>query len=188
MATHLKSPLTVADLELMPDDGNRYELWKGELVVSRAPRLTHQRISGNIFALLHQHLSQHPLGEVFATPGIVFDQFNSVIPDLVFVSYKRQAEIVVDDRFVGAPELVIEIVSPGEDNARRDRETKRQIYGHFGVDEYWIVDPELQAIEVYQLEEEILDLRKTYSGNDQLTSIVLPDFVCQVRAFFGANA
>jgi Uma2 family endonuclease len=188
MATHLKPPLTAAALELMPDDGNRYELLEGELVVSRAPRLTHQRISGNIFALLHQHLSRHPIGEVFATPGIVLDQFNSVIPDLAFVSYERQAEIVVDDRFVAAPELVIEILSPGEENARRDRVTKRQIYARFGVSEYWIVDPERQAIEVYQLEETVLELRKTITGNDELTSVVLPDFVCQADAIFASQA
>lgn len=184
MAVHTGPLLTVADLELTPDDGNRYELLEGELVVSRVPRLTHQRISGNIFALLHQYLSKHPIGEVFATPGIVFDQFNSVIPDLVFVSYERQAEIVVDDRFIAAPELVIEILSPGEDNARRDRVTKRQIYGRFGVIEYWIIDPEQQTIEVYELVENVLQLRKTITGNAELTSIVLPDFACQVGAIF----
>ncbi|HEY0605304.1 MAG TPA: Uma2 family endonuclease [Herpetosiphonaceae bacterium] len=187
MATPLKPSLTVADLELMPDDGNRYELLEGELVVSRAPRLTHQRISGNIFALLHQHLSRHPIGEVFATPGIVFDQISSVIPDLVFVSYERQAEIVVDDRFIAAPELVIEILSPGEENAYRDRVTKRQIYGRFGVSEYWIVDPERQALEVYAIEENVLELQQTITGNDELTSLVLPDFVCQSDAIFNAQ-
>lgn len=187
MATYLKPPLTVVALELMPDDGNRYELLEGELVVSRAPCLTHQRISGNIFALLHQYLSRHPIGEVFATPGIVFDQFNSVIPDLVFVSHERQAEIVVDDRFIAAPELVIEILSPDEENARRDRVAKRQIYARFGVSEYWIVDPERQAIEVYQLEETVLELQKTITGNDELTSMVLPEFVCQADAIFASQ-
>ncbi|HEX6293335.1 MAG TPA: Uma2 family endonuclease [Herpetosiphonaceae bacterium] len=184
MATHIRPLLTVADLELMPDDGNRYELLEGELVVSRAPRLTHQRVSGNIFALIRAYLEQHPIGEVFATAGVMFDQFSSVIPDLVFVSHARQAEIVVDDRFIGGPELVIEILSPGEDNARRDRVTKRQIYGRFGVDEYWIVDPEQQIIGVYQLDDTVLELRVTVTRHDALMSNVLPGFLCRARDMF----
>ncbi len=123
MATQIGPLLTVADLELMPEDGNRYELLEGELVVSRAPRLTHQRISGNVFALIRRYLEDNHLGEIFATPGIVFEEFDSVIPDLVFVSRVREDVIVADDRFIGAPELVIEIISPGEGNARRDRVT-----------------------------------------------------------------
>jgi Uma2 family endonuclease len=181
---HIGPLLTVADLEHMPDDGNRYELLEGELVVSRAPRLTHQRISGNMFALIRAYLDQHAVGEVFATPGIVFDQFSSVIPDLVFVSHERQRDIILEDHFVGAPELVIEIVSPGEDNARRDRVTKRQIYGRFGVFEYWIIDPEQQAVEVYQLDEGVLELQTIIPRSDQLISTVLPNFVCRASDIF----
>lgn len=176
--------LTIADLELMPDDGNRYELLQGELVVARAPRLTHQRISGNIFALVHAYLASNDIGEIFATPGIVFDDFDSVIPDLVFVTHQRQAAIVVDDRFIGAPELVIEIISPGEGNARPERVTKRQIYSRFGVNEYWIIDPEQQSVEVYQLDEGVLELQATVAALDELPSAVLPGFVCVVGDIF----
>jgi Uma2 family endonuclease len=87
--------LTVADVELMPDDGNRYELLQGELDVSRAPRLTHQRISGNIFALIRGYLATNTIGEIFATPGIVFDEFDSIIPDLVFVSHSRTRRVAI---------------------------------------------------------------------------------------------
>ena len=182
--TQIGPLLTVKDLDLMPEDGHRYELLEGELVVSRAPRLSHQRISGNIFALIRTYLAHNAIGEIVATPGIVFDEFDSVIPDLVFVSHQRQETIVVEDRFVGAPELIIEIVSPGEGNARRDCVTKRQIYSRFGVDEYWIIDPDQQHVEVYQLEEGILELQTTVAAHEQLGSAVLPQFACLVSNIF----
>jgi len=168
----------------MSEDDNRYELLEGELVVSRAPRLTHQEISGNVFVLFRRHLEDNSLGKIFATPGITFDEFNSVIPDLVFVSYARLDAIVVDDRFIGAPELVIEIVSPGEGNARRDRVTKRQIYSRHGVVEYWIIDPEQQSVEVYRLDEGILELQTTVTAHDELRSSALPDFACRASEIF----
>jgi Uma2 family endonuclease len=180
----VRFPLTTADLDLMPDDGHRYELLEGELVVSRAPRLSHQRISGNIFTTIRTYLENNPVGEVFATPGIVFENFDSVIPDLVWVSYARQERIVVEERFVAAPELVIEIVSPGESNVRRDRVNKRHIYGRFGVDEYWIVDPVEQTVECYNLEEDVLVLRTTSHIGDDLDSEVLPSFRCPVARIF----
>lgn len=177
-------PLTIADLALMPDDGSRYELLEGGLVVSRAQSLSHQRISGNIFALVHTYLQDNPIGEIFATPGIVFDEFDSVIPDLVVVSHERRDAIVADDRFIAAPELVIEIVSPGEGNARRDRVTKCQIYSRFGVSEYWVVDPAQQSVEVYELDADILELRATVTGQNLLHSTVLPAFACPAGDFF----
>jgi Uma2 family endonuclease len=177
-------PLTTTDLALMPDDGNRYELLEGELVVSRAPSLSHQRISGNIYAVIRGYLDSNPIGEIFATPGIVFDEFDSVIPDLVFVSHERRDVIVADDRFIAAPELVIEIVSPGEGNARRDRVTKRQIYSRFGVLEYWIVDPASQSIETYELDTGVLELRTSVTGQDVLRSALLPGLACPAVDIF----
>lgn len=177
-------PLTTSDLDLMPDDGHRYELLEGELVASRAPSVSHQRISRNIFAALLEYLEHNPVGEVFATPGIVFDEFDSVIPDLVWVSYERQEEIVREDRFVAAPELVVEIISPGEGNARRDRVNKRHIYGRFGVKEYWIVDPAQQTVERYNLAEDVLELGTTVHMGEDLESRVLPTFRLPVARIF----
>ena len=98
MPAQVEPRMTVADLEVLPDDGNRYELIEGELIVSRAPGLTHQRISGNLFAVLRRFLDQHPLGEILATPGVVFDDFNGVISDLIFMSNDRRANIVAGER------------------------------------------------------------------------------------------
>ena len=119
MSTRIEPALTVDDLEIMPEDDNRYELIEGELIVTRAPGFDHQEILGNVRDCLKNHLNVNPVGRVVFTPGVIFDEYNSVIPDLVFISNELLAEILRDQRFMGAPELMIEIVSPGKENSRR---------------------------------------------------------------------
>lgn len=175
---------TIEDLEQMPEDGNRYELLEGEVVVSHAPGNSHQLISTNLVFIIRSYLEQNPIGAVMATPGVIFDRHNAVIPDLVWVSYGRQADIVERDHFIAAPELLIEIISPGESNARRDRTTKREVYGRFGVEEYWIVEPQRQAVERYNLVDTTLELQQTATIDNDLQSIVLPGFTCRVADIF----
>lgn len=182
MATHIEPLLTVADLDIMPDDGNRYEVIEGELFVSRSPSLTHQSVSGNFFHSIKIYLSGNPIGEIWATPGVIFSEFSGVIPDLVFVSHTRRGEIASGDRINGAPDLVIEILSPGVENERRDRLAKRQLYGKHGVKEYWIVDFEKRTVEVYALQGPTLELKSLLSEHDEVTSTVLPGYFCKVDA------
>ena len=176
--------MTVEDLDLLPDDGNRYELIEGELLVSTAPGLTHQRVSANLFGALWTYLTQHPIGEVLATPGIIFDQYNAVIPDLVIVLHERRDQITAGERFIGAPNIVIEIASPGVKNTRRDRIMKRQVYGKFSVDEYWVVDPVTHTIEVYRPHTGTLELAQTLAQGDQLASPVLPEVTYALDQIF----
>lgn len=180
MSTQLDQQLTVEDLDLFPDDGNRYELIEGELFVSRAPRLGHQVVVGNAFSKIRMFLDEHPIGLVVYGPGVIFSQFSGVIPDLVFISNEQRGEIASGDKVTGAPALVIEILSPGADNARRDRIAKRQLYAKYGVKEYWIVDPESRTIEVYILAGEMLELATVFTDQDEITSSVLPGFSCRV--------
>ena len=84
MSAKVEPLLTIADLDALPDDDNRYELFEGELFVSRAPGLSHQRVLGNLYTILRFYLTQHAIGEVLLTPGVIFDEFNSAIPDAVF--------------------------------------------------------------------------------------------------------
>jgi Uma2 family endonuclease len=176
--------MTVDDLALLPDDGSRYELIEGELLVSTAPGITHQRVSMNLTAALLNYFAQNPIGEVLATPGIVFDIHNGVVPDLVVVLNERRDAITAGERFIGAPDIVIEIVSPGTENMRRDRIMKRQVYGKFGVDEYWVVDPQTRIVEVYQPDEGVLALVRTFADGDELSSAVLLGFACAVDRVF----
>ncbi len=185
MSARIEPLLTVADLDALPDDGNRYELFEGEIFVSRAPSLSHQRILGNLYAILKIYLEQNPVGEIVLTPGVIFDEFNSAIPDAVFLTNQQVNNIGSGERVLEAPELAIEIVSPGKENARRDREVKRQVYGKHGVKEYWIADPEKRALEIYRLEKFTLKLAATLTDDDEITTPVLPGFKCKVNRIFG---
>ena len=185
MSAKVEPLLTVADLDLLPDDGNRYELFEGELIVSRAPGLSHQRVLTNIIGIFLAYLDNNTIGEILPTPGVVFDEYNGVIPDAVFISNQQISTIGSGERINEAPEIVIEIVSPGKENAQRDRVMKRQVYGRHGVKEYWIVDPETQSLEIYRFEKRTLKLAATLTDEDEVTSPALPGFSCKAGKFFG---
>ena len=184
MSTNPEPFLTVEDLDLMPDDGNRYELIGGELHVSKTPGMTHQTTSGRIYFSIESFLRQNPIGVVVATPGVIFSNVDAVIPDLVFMATGTVGAAVQADRIRGAPDLAIEIVSPGADNARRDRVAKRYLYAKFGVKEYWVVDPVARLIEIYRLDGAALMLSATLGENEDITSTLLPGYKCRVGDFF----
>ena len=184
MATKIEPLMTVADLEAMPEDGNRYEVIEGELFVSCAPGLTHQQVSMNIAFFIRRYLESHPIGLVFATPGLIFTDLSGVIPDVVFFRHERSEAIVSGERLTAAPDLVVEILSPGPENIRRDQIAKRQLYARHGVAEYWMVDPSTQTLEVYRLQSGSLELVATLKDEDELTSPFLPGFTCVANAIF----
>lgn len=186
MSAKVQPLLTVADLELMPDDGNRYELFEGELFVSRSPGIPHQVVLGNIYFVLRTYLVQNPLGEVVITPGVMFNDLNAAIPDALFFSHQRGKEVIHNERLYGPPELMIEILSRGKENIRRDREVKLKVYAKYGVKEYWIIDPANLKVEVYRLKRRHFALVETLAGDDELTSPVLPGLKCKVRGFFSS--
>lgn len=184
MAAHVEPIVTVADLDLMPEDGNRYEVIEGELFVSRAPTVTHQIVLSNLIASLHQYVAVNPIGLLIPGPGVIFSEVSGVIPDIIFISNERRDEILSGEKVLGAPDLVIEIVSPGSENERRDRVVKRQLYAKYGVKEYWIVDPPNRSIEVYLNDGQMLGLVATLQEQDELTSFVLPGYRCKVASLF----
>ncbi len=184
MSAHVQPLITIADLDALPDDDNRYEIIEGELFVSRAPELKHQETIGNFYFQFRQYLTHHNIGRVIITPGVTFNNYTSVIPDLVFISNDRTDITARGKRIEGAPDIVIEIVSPGAKNSRRDRIVKRQTYAKFGVREYWIADAENQTIEIYRLQENHLALIETLRQNDDLATSLLPDFKCRVADIF----
>jgi len=101
--------ITVADLDNFPeDDGNRYELIEGELFVSTAPGIPHQVVLRNLLFHLHSYLESNRIGKIVPGPGAVFSNFDAVIPDMVIVRNERWDEIVSNNRFNAAPDLVID--------------------------------------------------------------------------------
>lgn len=184
MSTRISPVLTVDDLEALPDDDNRYELVEGELLVSRAASLTHQRISVNILWCLLRYLEQNPVGEVLPTPGVIFNEYNAVIPDLVYMSSETVAAVASGKHITGAPDIAVEVLSPGAEGTRRDRILKRQVYAKFGVKEYWLADPASRTLEVYRLGNETLELSATLTAAGALTSPLLPGLRCEVGSIF----
>jgi Uma2 family endonuclease len=184
MNTQLIPILTVDDLDALPDDGNKYELIEGEIYMSRAPSLKHQIAIHNMQMAIGSYLLRNPIGIVVPGPGVIFDQYNGVIPDIVYMSHERRREVASGDRLTGAPDLAIEVTSPGAENEKRDRKLKRRLYGRFRVKEYWIVDPETESIEVYYLRRRGLELVATCIGEDEIISSVLPGFRLQASEIF----
>src|SRR5262245_50412590 len=176
---------TTADLELFPDNGTRYEIVDGELFMAKASHWRHQRACGIIFQELHTWSMKTGMGQASINPGVLFSETDNVIPDVVWGSHERLS-ILLDEagHLIGAPELVVEVLSPGAENERRDREAKLKLYASRGVLEYWIVDWRLQQVEVYQRERATLHLIGTLFANDELNTPLLPGFVCPVVRLF----
>jgi Uma2 family endonuclease len=179
-----KPLLTVEYLETLPDDNNRYELIAGELFVSCAPGLPHQLVLQRLQLALGNFLEANPIGIVAPGAGAVFSDYDSVIPDLVFVRNERWNKIVANERFVAAPTLVIEVLSPGNQNRKRDLESKRGLYSRFGVEEYWIVDRENRCVMIFRLRDNTLEETVVLEETDDLTSSSLPGFVVNVGSLF----
>lgn len=169
---------TNCDLEVLPkSEGTRYEIIDGELFVTRFPHRKHQQITGKIDTALDHWSQKSGLGVAIPSPGIIPSDTDSVIPDVVFNSNERLAAI--EDKaghLTAFPELVVEVLSPGETNIRRDREAKLKLYSVQNVLEYWIVDRFQKQFEVYRQQEEQLVLAATLRETDDLISPLLPGF------------
>jgi Uma2 family endonuclease len=179
---------TTADLDLLEaDEWKRYEIIDGELFVTRAPHLGHQDAAGQIYAELLLWSRQTGLGKPFLTPGVIFTDADNVIPDVIWVSQARLATIVDDEgHLTAAPELVVEVLSPGSTNERRDREAKLKLYSLKGVQEYWIVDWRSHQLEMYRRHNAQLQLVGTLLSTDDITSPLLPEFRCAIAQFFAS--
>jgi Uma2 family endonuclease len=177
---------TTADLELLPeDDSRRYEIIDGDLQVTRAPHWKHQNLSLRIGGALEEWSIETQLGEATVAPGIIFDDADNVIPDVVWASNERLADSLDDaGHLTAAPELVIEILSPGERNERRDRDLKLRLYSARGVREYWIIGRNPRQIEVYRRETGILVLAMTLLPGDEITTPLLPGFAYSLDRLF----
>jgi Uma2 family endonuclease len=169
MATKLK--LTYQDYVLLPDDGKRYEILDGDLYVTPSPTARHQRVSRNLELALTEHVGAHGLGEVLDAPLDVILADDAIAqPDILFISNERLQ--IVRDWVHGAPDLVIEILSPGTRD--RDRTLKRRLYARHGVKELWLVDPEARTVEVFALNPTTETSPRSFAEGDTLTSGILP--------------
>ena len=136
----------IKDYKLLPE-GAPYQLIEGELIMTPAPNPRHQIISANIFKRLSQFTDEKQAGTALYSPVDVYlEEENAFQPDIVFISKKRQ-DIIKQDGIYGAPDMVIEILSPA--TAYYDIKKKFKVYERYGVKEYWIVDPEMKGVELF---------------------------------------
>lgn len=177
---------TSRDLECLPDvEGFRYEIIDGELCVSKTPHAGHQYSCGAIHSALWNWNSATDAGVALFGAGLIFSPDDDVIPDVIWVSRSRYPRLLdPGGHFRAAPELVVEVLSPGAANERRDRELKLNLYSRQGVQEYWIVDWRRQTLDVYRRQGEQLLLVERLSGDDALTSPLLPGFACPVSSLW----
>ena len=178
---------TTRDLDAMPDDGgwSHYEIIAGELFVTRAPHIRHQGSGGNIHFELEIWSRQTQLGRPFQTPGVIFTPTDAVIPDVVWISRERHANGVdAAGHLTIAPELVVEVLSPGELNEQQDKEVKLKLYSQHGVQEYWIVNWQLKTLEIYRRQNAQLQLIATLLERDSLASPLLPGFTVPMTQIF----
>ena len=176
---------TSRDLEILPDDGKRYEIVDGELYVSKQPHWHHQFVCNRIWELLQTWSRQTKAGMANSAPGLIFDDDDDVAPDVVWISQERLAKSLhPDGKLHAAPELAIEVLSPGTMNERRDREIKLKLYSRRGILEYWVVSWQDRRLDVYRREDAALKLYSTLYANDLLQSPLLPGFSFQVSQLF----
>jgi Uma2 family endonuclease len=168
MATQTRK-MTASEFLSLPVSNTFHELLHGEEIMSPSPTRKHQVTLGRLFSLL-QHLK--PDGEVILAPMDVYlDQSNVVQPDLLWIAEDSQCRWVDGKYLTGAPELVVEIFSPG--TARRDKKDKFRLYEKFGVREYWMVDPDEQWLEIWQLKDAHFVLIDVFGPDDPFTSPLL---------------
>ncbi|MEL6813923.1 MAG: Uma2 family endonuclease [Cyanobacteria bacterium J06598_3] len=174
------------DIEALPqNEWTTYEIIDGELFVTRSPHRRHQKIIGKLFSVLDTWSEDSGLGEPIIAPGLVLSDADNVIPDLVWVS-QLSLPVIEDEagHLTQVPELVVEVLSSGEGNIRRDREAKLKLYSVQGAQEYWIADRFSQHLEVYRRSDARLVLTATLKGEDTLTSPLLPGFSAPISQLF----
>ncbi|MCL0081598.1 Uma2 family endonuclease, partial [Peptococcaceae bacterium] len=177
---------TYEDYKNLPDcETRRYELLGGDLVMVPSPTVYHQHISGNLGFALMKFVHENNLGRVYYAPLDVIlgagKEWEIVQPDIFFISHER-AGIITASEIQGAPDLVIEILSPA--TAGRDRTYKSKLYARHGTKEYWLVDPEIKIAEVFILEEKGFGLIATYEQTGILSSPLLPELKIDLKEVF----
>ena len=157
------------------NDGKRYELLNGELIMVPAPSFNHQRSNRNFFRIFDSYINDNSFGEVvFAPTDVILDDNNTVQPDILFISKKHRYKIDEDGGVHGAPDLVVEVISPS--SKKMDRQIKKGLYEKYGVLEYWIIDLKEKSAEVYENIEGKFNLFSYAVEQGKLTSKLLLGF------------
>lgn len=170
--------LTYEDYLQMPEE-QRYELLEGDLRMVPAPGFMHQQVLAKLYKAVDAYLQRHGLGQVYFAPlDVILDDDSVVQPDLVVI-LNENVSIIKPEGLRGAPDLVVEVLSPG--NAHRDRGVKRRLYGRYGVKEYWLVDPQERTVEVTSLRDGVLETVSLSRAGANVHSPLFPGLTMAVN-------
>jgi Uma2 family endonuclease len=172
------------DYLLLPED-KRYEILDGELYVVPAPNTRHQLLLGEMYDALLHHVRDRGLGKVLLAPcDVVLSDETIAQPDLLFVCHEHLG-IIGEANISGPPDLVIEILSPS--SRKKDLEVKRKLYARFGIQEYWIVDPEAETIGVLACGEQGYVSAGLFDKSERLATPLLPELNLPLLSLFASG-
>lgn len=175
-------PATYSAYRLLPEGAPRYQIVGGVPHLTPSPGRVHQKVSAALFQKLLAHVSSRGLGEVYYAPfDVVLSESDVVQPDILFVA-KERLQIIRDGGVFGAPDLVVEILSPH--SARLDLVQKLSLYARHGVREYWIIDPANRSVDLWTSQGEALDVRCVLAHDGALQSSVLAGLVIPLGEIF----
>jgi Uma2 family endonuclease len=175
--------LTYEDYCALPDDGKRYEIIEGELYATPSPSRAHQEFVANLLVVLKPFVDAGGIGVVYIAPfDVILEETSVVVPDLLFVARDRLG-IVTDRGVRGAPDLIVEILSPG--TARRDRVEKAKLYARHGVSHYWLADPEARILEVYELVDGQYRRSASLADDDRFSPSLFPGLTIALSSLWG---
>ena len=163
-------------------EGEYFTIIAGEKIVSPSPTDLHQVVSGNLYRLLANWVSQTRLLKIRQAPYDVTLAEDVVVQPDIFLVLKEHSDRFVGRNFRGTPDLVIEVLSPG--SVKLDREKKRTLYAQYAVPEYWIVSPGDRTLEIFQLQGNKYELGSLFEENDTVQSALMPNFSCSVTDLF----
>ncbi|MBI3189603.1 MAG: Uma2 family endonuclease [Ignavibacteriales bacterium] len=173
--------LTYTDILSLGESNRPMELYDGEFVMAALPIPLHQFISANIIALLRGYVHKRKTGKVFTSVDVYLSEVTVLQPDVCYLSNER-SWINDGKKFKGAPDLVVEIISPSTEE--RDRTFKFREYAKHGAKEYWIVSPHKQEIEVYQNSERGFQLVRIFKPEEKMNTPLFPDAEFEVEEVF----
>ena len=176
--------MTAAEYFSLPEGPPYFQLIDGDLFMSPSPRRFHQKLVLRLAVILQGYFDRHPLGEIYVAPSdVIFTEDTILNPDIYFVSRER-AGILTEQGAEGAPDLVVEVLSPS--TAALDLGRKREIYAKSGVREMWVVSPKTQSVEVYRFAEKADEPVVLLGEGDTLTSPLFLDLAIRISELFAS--
>ena len=171
------------EMEFPENDFFIYELINGEIMRKQAPKPLHQLVAWNLTAAFVTFLAKNPIGRGFFAPiDVFFDKYNNTQPDVLFIKSDRSFIIDLENGIMGAPDLIVEIISPS--SIKMNRFDKKELYKKFAVKEYWIIDPKNQTVEIHVFKDNDYTLHQFLEIEGVVNSTVMLGLDLDVKNVF----